>query len=86
MVSIRDDLAAVAHRGRKEATVELLSLTTGKAQWTHTLAGRRPNVRGIALTAKRVFVRTGRWVEILDTTTGKPPVASATSGAALPAP
>jgi len=86
VVGIRNDLAAVAHGDRLTATVELLSLATGKAKWKHSITGPRPNVRGVVLTAKRVFVRTGSWVMILDAATGKPPATGIAPGDALPAP
>lgn len=81
---------SVAHGGgrsrtRTPITVELLSLTTGKSKWTHTLSDGS-SVRGVVVTAKRVFIRQGSWIQILDVATGKPPVPSSTSGAALPAP
>jgi outer membrane protein assembly factor BamB len=94
IVSMHGNKAAVAHGGgrkgmRKRAstpiTVELLDLTTGKPQWKHSLTGS-DTVRGVVLTAKRVFIRSGSWIQILNATTGTPPSTRATSGTDLPAP
>ncbi len=90
VIGIHSDKAAVAHgggrrRGRTPITVELLDLTTGKPKWKHTLTGS-DSVRGVVLTAKRVFVRKGSWIQILDASTGKPPSTTATSSTDLPAP
>lgn len=84
-IAIRGDVAAVAYAGRSAAGVVLLSMTTGAKKWSHPLPART-RVRGIALSPGRVFLRTGSWLELLDTKTGKPPVTSATSGSALPTP
>ncbi len=89
VIGIYSDKAAVAHGGgrrreRTPITVELLDLTTGKPQWKHTLTGS-DSVRGVVLTAKRVFVRKGSWIQILDASTGKPPSTTATSSTDLPA-
>jgi outer membrane protein assembly factor BamB len=86
VVDIHGDRAAVVHKDHSQATLMLLSMTTGKLQWTHAITGRRPNVRGVVLTHKRVFLRVDSWVEILDAATGKPPKVDTTPGAALPAP
>lgn len=84
-VAIRGDMAVAAYRGRSAAGVVLLSMTSGAKKWSHPLPART-RVRGIALSANRVFLRTGTWLDLLDVKTGKPPVTSATSGAALPTP
>ncbi len=90
VIGIHGDHVAVAYGGgrrrkRTPTTVELLSISTGKRQWKHTLAGN-DTVRGVVLTTKRVFIRTGSWVQILDATTGKPPTTKATTATDLPAP
>lgn len=89
VIGMHGDNAAVAHgggrRSRTPTTVTLLSITTGKSKWNHKLSGSS-TVRGVVVTANRVFVRQGSWIHILDAATGKPPKAGTLPGAGLPAP
>ncbi len=88
VVGMNGEVAAVAYgggRGGKPTTVVALSLSDGKKKWAHTVAARS-SVRGVVVTPKRVFIRVGSWVTILDVATGKPPKAGITSGSALPPP